>query len=191
MTGKNGELTLSGVISKNGRMNSFVNTPLLSKIALLIGAHLFCIPAFSQERTNYFNDPFVQATSGLVDCPVPEGPAVSSDEAKSESHYRTERGTSCYQSGRCRLPNSYLYDKEIIPRVKQFIFSEGRYSNTSIWVTGQRRWVILKGCVSSNFQAKELERSIKRVDDVEAVINELKVLRNSTSHSLVRRESNR
>jgi len=81
----------------------------------------------------------------------------------------------CFQSGRCRLPNSYLYDKEIIPRVKQAIEVDGRFADTSIWVQGQRRWVWLKGCVRTREQAESIERLVRSVDDVEAVINELAV----------------
>ena len=64
---------------------------------------------------NRFNDPFVQVTSGLADCPKQEGPRITGAQMQSESHGRAERGTSCFRSGRCRLPNAYLYDREIIP----------------------------------------------------------------------------
>ena len=84
-----------------------------------------------------------------------------------------ERGTSCYQSGRCRLPNSYLYDKEIIPRVRKAILADGRFDDTSIWVEGQRRWVWLKGCVASAAQSALIEQLVRQIDDVEAVVNEL------------------
>ena len=77
--------------------------------------------------------------------------------------------------GRCRLPNSYLYDKEIIPRVKKAIDADGRYAQTSIWVEGQRRWVWLKGCVRREVEAKELEKLVQSIADVEVVINELVV----------------
>jgi osmotically-inducible protein OsmY len=40
-------------------------------------------------------------------------------------------------------------------------------------VEGQRRWVWLKGCVSTPAQAAELERIVRLVDDVEAVIPQL------------------
>lgn len=179
VTNKNGQLTLTRFLAKNARMNSCVKVPPQARIVLLIGAYLLCTSAFSQEKTNYFNDPFERVTSGLVGCPVPEGPMISAEQARSESHYRTERGTSCYQSGRCRLPNSYLYDKEIIPRVKQFILEDGRFSDTSIWVVGQRRWVTLRGCVNSDSQSQEIERSVKGVDDVEVVVNELKIMQSS------------
>jgi hypothetical protein len=129
----------------------------------------------AQDRRNYFDDPFVQVTSGLAACPVPEGPLLTLDEMRSQAHGRVERGTSCYRSGRCRLPNAYLYDREIIPRVRQFILQDDRYAATSIWLLGQRRWVYLLGCVGSAPQAEALERAVRRIDDVEAVVNELMV----------------
>ena len=125
---------------------------------------------------NRFNDPFVQVTSGLADCPKQEGPRITRAQMQSESHGRAERGTSCFRSGRCRLPNAYLYDREIIPRVKQAIEVDGRFPNTSLWVEGQRRWVWLKGCVASDAQSVEIERLVRNIDDVEAVINQLTVL---------------
>ena len=125
------------------------------------------------ERRNWFDDPFVQATHGLAGCPVPEPPLLTEAEMQHETHWRAERGTSCFRSGRCRLPNAYLYDKEIVPRVVKAIAAAGGYENTSVWVEGQRRWVWLKGCVSTPEQAAELERMVRLVDDVEAVIPQL------------------
>ena len=126
--------------------------------------------ASAQERSNFFGDPFVQVTSAIAACPTPAGPLLTADEAKAESHWRVERGTSCYQSGRCRLPNAYLYDKEIIPRVAQFIRQSGAFDDTSVWIYGQRRWVFVMGCVNSREQEAALERAIHDVDDVEAVV---------------------
>ena len=100
---------------------------------------------------------------------------ITQAEMRAESHPRAERGTSCFQSGRCRLPNAYLYDKEIIPRVKKAILADGRFSETSIWVEGRRRWVWLKGCVRTRAEVDALERLLRNIDDVEAVINELVV----------------
>jgi hypothetical protein len=127
----------------------------------------------AEERSNLFNDPFLQATSGIANCPVPRGPEITRAEMLAQSHVRAERGGTCYRTGRCRLPNSYLYDKEIIPRVKKAIDADGRFAQTSIWVEGQRRWVWLKGCVRSNVEAKRLEQLVRSIDDVEVVINEL------------------
>ena len=129
----------------------------------------------AEAAFNRFNDPFVQVTSGLPDCPTQEDPRITLAQMRAESHWRTERGTSCFRSGRCRLPNAYLYDREIIPRVKQAIEVDGRFANTSLWVEGQRRWVWLKGCVASDAQSVEIERLVRNIDDVEVVINHLTV----------------
>ena len=122
-----------------------------------------------------FNDPFVQVTSGLADCPKQDGPRITLEQMRAESHWRAERGTSCFRSGRCRLLNAYLYDREIIPRVKQAIEVDGRFANTSLWVEGQRRWVWLKGCAASADQSTEIVRLVRNIDDVESVINQLTV----------------
>jgi hypothetical protein len=135
-------------------------------LAALMGA------AVAQERTNAFHDPFEQVTAAIPACPPPEGPMVTAMEARAESHGRVERGTSCYQSGRCRLPNAYLYDREIIPRVTKFIRQDPRFKATSLWIYGQRRWVFVMGCVGSEAQGLALERAIRDVDDVEAVIGQ-------------------
>ena len=114
-------------------------------------------------------------TDGIADV----SPATRADDHArrkcAEAHPRAERGTRCYQAGRCRLPSSYLYDKEIIPRVKTAILADGRFAGTSVWALGQRRWVILKGCVRTETERKALEGLVRAIDDVEAVVNELVV----------------
>jgi hypothetical protein len=132
-------------------------------------------PAIAEERANFFNDPFIQITGAIKECPVPEGPMITCAEMQAQTHGRAERGTSCFQSGRCRLPNSYLYDKEIIPRVKKAIEADGRFMDTSVWAEGQRRWVWLKGCVHRAADAQALEQLVRQIEDVENVINELVV----------------
>jgi hypothetical protein len=131
--------------------------------------------AQNEERRNYFDTPFLQVTDAIPSCPTPHEPEISRAQMLAESHYRAERGTSCYQSGRCRLPNAYMYDKEIIPRVKIAILADGRFANTSVWIEGQRRWVWLKGCVQSKAQAASMEAIVRAVDDVEAVVNTLTI----------------
>jgi osmotically-inducible protein OsmY len=133
------------------------------------------LAASAEERKNYFNDPFLQVTSGIADCPVPEGPAITEAQMRTDAHARAERGTRCYESGRCRLANSYLYDQEIIPRVKKAILADRRFAETSVWAEGQRRWVWLKGCVRTEAQRQALERLVRDLDDVESVINQLVV----------------
>lgn len=142
----------------------------LSMVVLAADAH-----AQSEPRTNFFDDPFVQATGAMARCPAPEGPLYSAAEARAQAHVRIEKGTTCHYHGRCRLPNAYLYDKEIIPRVARFIRLDDRFKDSSIWLVGQRRWVHLQGCVASRAQADELVREIKLIDDVEAVVDQTMV----------------
>ena len=131
--------------------------------------------ASAQPRSNVFNDPFLQATAALPSCPVPDPPGVTEQEARELAHDRSQRGVSCWLAGRCRLPNAYLYDAEIIPRVQQALRVDGHFADTSIWATGQRRWVWLQGCVSTAEQAADAEQLVRRIDDVEGVINQLMV----------------
>jgi hypothetical protein len=142
-----------------------------------VAAALIGGPALADKRANYFDDPFLQITNGIADCPVPEGPMITETEMRTQPHSRIERGASCFLSGRCRLPNSYLYDKEIIPRVQKTILANGHFADTSVWAEGQRRWVWLKGCVRRKDQAKALEQLVRGLDDVEAVIDQLVVWR--------------
>lgn len=124
----------------------------------------------------HFDDPFMQITSGIATCPNQERTKLTPAEIWTETHWRSERGTSCYRAGRCRYPNAYMYDKELSMRVEKSILADPRFLNTSVWMEGYRRWIVLKGCVSSQEQAREVERIVRNIDDVEAVINELVVL---------------
>lgn len=151
-------------MSKNARRR-------IACLAALVGLPLATVA--DEPRTNVFGDPFVQATAGIARCPVPAGPLLTAAEASAESHGRVERGTSCYRSGRCRLPNAYLYDRELAPRVKQFIERAGRFADTSVWITSQRRWIRLQGCVQGAKQAADLVDAVRGIDDVEAVVDEL------------------
>ncbi|WP_366945610.1 BON domain-containing protein [Polaromonas sp.] len=128
-----------------------------------------------KERGNHFNDPFLQVTSAMPGCPVPEGPMFTPDQVRAEAHVRAQHGNSCFRSGRCRLPNSYLYDREIIPRMVSYLQKDGRFNNTSVWVLGERRLVTLMGCVQTQEQARAMEQSALLVDDVMGVINYLSV----------------
>jgi hypothetical protein len=155
------------------RARSLVVPATLALAAGIAQAQAGAAASAPAERRNWFDDPFIAATHGLPGCPVPDPPLLTEPEMQHETHWRAERGTSCYRSGRCRLPNAYLYDKEIAPRVVKAIDAAGTYDNTSVWVEGQRRWVWLKGCVSTPEQAAELERMVRLIDDVEAVIPQL------------------
>jgi hypothetical protein len=147
----------------------------MKKRFILLACSFVLLHAQAQERKNYFEDPFVQVTSALPGCPAPEPPGMTHDEWVAAAHIRAQHGTSCHLSGRCRLANSYLYDREIIPRTVQYIRRDGRFDNTSVWVEGERRLVTLMGCVQSKEQAQALEQSVMLVDDVMGVINQLMV----------------
>ena len=146
-----------------------VQLPFLLSLAVGVSASALA----AEERGNLFGDPVVQVTAAIATCPPQHGPMIAESEMRTEAHSRAERGTRCYQSGQCRLPNAYLYDREIIPRVRQAILYDGRFADSSIWIEGQRRWVWLKGCVSKPEQALQIEQLVRHIDDVESVINEL------------------
>lgn len=131
--------------------------------------------AAAQERRNAFDDPFLPVTHALPGCPEPRGPGFTEEEVRKEAHVRAQHGTSCFRVGRCRLPNSYLYDKEIIPRTVKYIQMDGRFDDTTVWVLGERRIVTLMGCVKTKEQAEQMERSVLLVDDVMGVVNYLMV----------------
>ena len=131
--------------------------------------------ATAEPRSNAFNDPFLQVTSAMPGCPVPEGPLYSAQEVREVAHVRAQHGGSCYSAGRCRLPNSYLYDADIVPRLQLYLRQDGRFGDTSVWVLGQRRIVTLMGCVQTTAEAEVMERAAALVDDVMGVVNLLSV----------------
>jgi hypothetical protein len=138
----------------------------------------YAVPAWCADDDvlkNPFHDPMLQVTRGMPDCPEPEQPLYTEKQYRELAHERSQRGVSCWLAGRCRLPNGYLYDAEIIPRVEIAVNERGRYADTSVWALGQRRRVWLRGCVQSAEQAKEIEAIVRQIDDVEDVQNELMV----------------
>ena len=147
----------------------------LGGAAVLALAAALPLHAASADDDANLQDPFANATHGLAGCPVPERPHPTPDEVARQAHGRSQRGASCYLDGRCRLPNAYLYDREIVPRVVIATNADERFATTSVWVLGSRRWVWLKGCVSSREQRILLEERVRRIDDVEQVIDQLMV----------------
>ena len=147
--------------------------------AVVSAAVALCVdPAGSADTDvlrNPFHDPMLQVTRGLPGCPEPEEPLYTEKEYRDLAHERSQRGVSCWLAGRCRLPNGYLYDKEIIPRVEIAINERDRYAQTSVWALGQRRRVWLRGCVQTQEQSTEIEAIVRHIDDVEDVQNELMV----------------
>lgn len=142
---------------------------------LLATAAAFACFAQEAPLRNPFGDPFVRLTNGLPGCPEPEEPLFTPQELSQVAHERSQRGASCWISGQCRLPNGYLYDREIIPRVALAVRAAGGLEDTSVWAIGQRRHVRLRGCVRTAAQSRALEALVLQLDDVQAVDNELMV----------------
>lgn len=138
-------------------------------------------------RKNWFDDPFFQVSAGLAACPVPEGPLMTRQEAQAQEHYRVERGTSCWLHGECKYPNSYLYDKHLAAPVKTALAAVPGVRTGSVWVTIQRRWVFLQGCVTAPAQITALQQAAQAVPDVEIVVPQLMVGTTDKPHYDVRR----
>ena len=126
-------------------------------------------------RLNPFGDPFVQATRGLPGCPVPMGPAYDAAGMRQEAHQRAERGTTCWLEKQCTEPNAYRYDAGIAERVVQALRSDPRFEHSSVWVTVQRRFVYLEGCVADDAQGAALGRVVQALPEVDRVLPLLRV----------------
>jgi hypothetical protein len=128
------------------------------------------------ERLNRGNDPFFQVSQAVPDCPVPLGPLETEEEWLGESHYRIERGNSCWWEGRCRLSNGYLYDEEIAESVKRRLANIERAthwkSSTTLWLMLQRRFIYVQGCVAPGFAKQAFLAELAKTADVERVIDE-------------------
>jgi BON domain len=130
-------------------------------------------PAMGEERRNWFNDPFAQATRGLAACPVPEGPLLTEDEMRRQSHQRVERGTSCWLAKKCDEPNAYGDDARLNATVVAALSSDRRLQDTSLWVITQRRFVLVQGCIQNAAQKQVVVDAVRRLPGVEHVVDEL------------------
>lgn len=127
------------------------------------------------EKKNWFDDPFLQVSSGLRACPAPEGPLYTAEERRSQMHSRLERGTSCWLAGKCADSNAYRYDKPLAPKVQAALDAVPGVRRGSVWVVIQRRWVYLQGCVPSRDLSHRLEQAARAVPDVELVLPQLMI----------------
>ena len=118
---------------------------------------------------NPFHDPFAQATSGRP-CPAPLGPAYTETARLAESHSRIERGTSCWLAGKCAEPNVYRYDAANGQAAVAALQAESSLASTAIWVTAQRRFIYLEGCVADAAQAAKAEAVVRALPDIDQVI---------------------
>ncbi|WP_211453157.1 BON domain-containing protein [Collimonas antrihumi] len=148
----------------------------LLSVFIALAASGAMAPACGETLKNWFSDPFIQVRSAVPDCPLPLGPLVSEVEMRKESHWRTERGTSCWLAGQCNKPNSYLYDAPISRSVQAHFAAEPGFArNSSLWLTFQRRFVWVEGCsADQSVDATALEAFVRAEPDVERVIVNLR-----------------
>ncbi|MEO8543875.1 MAG: BON domain-containing protein [Burkholderiaceae bacterium] len=170
---KNRKFPSDGAVLRFARCNSRLGIKVVG-IALALSFGL-AQSADGDVLTNPFHDPVLQVTRGMPFCPVPAEPQYTEAEYRNLAHERSQRGVSCWLAGRCRLSNGYLYDADIIARVKIAVNETARFADTSVWALGQRRRVWLRGCVRTLAQAKDIEAVVRRLDDVEDVQNELMI----------------
>ncbi|BAN25083.1 conserved hypothetical signal peptide protein [Caballeronia insecticola] len=145
---------------------------------MLTLAVLIALPAATRAadpRINRGNDPFLHVSSAVAGCSAPRGPVETEQEWLDEAHYRIERGNSCWIAGRCRLSNSYDYDKEIAESVTRRLNSLNASlqwrERTSLWLTIQRRFIYLDGCVAQDFDISGFVSALGETADVEKVID--------------------
>ena len=126
--------------------------------------------AAAEPLRNWFNDPYFQVRGAVHRCPTPKGPLGTEAEMRSESHSRTERGTSCWLAKKCTKQNSYLYDPEIAAAVRARFEATDALRDASLWVTVQRRIVWVEGCVAPGYAEGTLEHLLQGVADVELLV---------------------
>lgn len=130
-------------------------------------------PSTDGERRNWFDTPFDQAIGAVPACPRPLGPLITAQEMRTQAHGRIERGTSCWLAKKCEDSNVYKRDPEVQQRVLQAIRADARFARSSVWITTERRYVTLQGCVSSVSEQRALVARVRSVDGVEQVFDQL------------------
>jgi hypothetical protein len=146
-----------------------VNRAWPARLALAACAALSAAAQAGPLLLNPFHDPFAQATHGRP-CPVPLGPAYTEATRRGEAHSRIERGTSCWLAGRCVEPNAYRYDAANADAAVAALRADPALAGSAIWVTAQRRFIYLEGCVADAAQAARAEAVVQALTDVERVI---------------------
>ena len=155
-------------------------------IRAFAGMTFLCYTNASAETLkNHYNDPFVQVTQAIAACPQPRGPFMTAREAQMEAHPRIERGTSCFMAGKCTEPNAYRYDQRIANAaqgaVTKALRRDPKLARSSVWLTVQRRFVFVHGCVAGRWQIARWEALIKAVPEVQYVGVDLAVLQRSSN----------
>lgn len=140
-------------------------------VALLAGA-LLATPGITQEQTlaNWFDDPFVQASDEVANCPPPLGPFSTEAERRTQAHHRAEKGTTCFLTGACAQPSFYARDKAIAAGALAALREAGLLRRSSLRVTVQGRVVFVEGCVGGVDAGPQIERAVRKVPEVLQVL---------------------
>ncbi|KAF7962176.1 hypothetical protein AWV80_24775 [Cupriavidus sp. UYMU48A] len=149
--------------------------PIIS-LLVAVGLLMPLAQACAEDVANYGNDPFVQVSSRIADCPEPVGPRVSEAEWRREAHHRIEQGNHCWTEGRCRLANAFQYDKEIAEslqrRLRTLATTMPLWQDSTLWITVRGRWLTVQGCVRPGFAKASFLRALGEVADVEKVVDQ-------------------
>ena len=141
----------------------------------LTASALLCQAQTTEERRNWFDDPFFQVTAAIADCPPPAGPFVTEAERRLQAHHRAERGTTCWLSGQCDRPNDYAYDQDIAAAFRAaWAQHPPEVGDTTLWVTVQGRVVYLEGCATREAATAALEGFANSLPNVRQAIANLR-----------------
>ena len=162
-----------------GSLRAMMNTPLRSAVpprTLLVALLLAAAPCWSQPAEgNVFDEPFFQLSAKVARCKPPRGPSWTAEQARADAHWRAQSGVSCFLAGKCRLMNSYMYDKGIAERVKATFERDERFQDSSVWAHVKRRIVTVMGCAKSDTQKGALLAAMQGIDDVNEVVDQLTI----------------
>jgi hypothetical protein len=150
--------------------------PFIQHCAWCLLAFMVSQPALADDlRSNRGNDPFIQISKAIPQCPAPLGPMETEQEWLNDAHYRIERGNTCWVEGRCRLSNSYRYDAEIAEAVQRRLSAINPATHwreqSSLWLVLQRRFIYVQGCVSPGFDKDKFLAELAKTADVDQVID--------------------
>ncbi len=94
---------------------------------------------------------------------------------KLQAHARIERGTSCWLQKKCEDSNAYRRDAEVQQRVLQNLREDRRLESASVWITTERHFVTVQGCVRDATQRRALLDRVRSTAGVDLVIDQLQL----------------
>ncbi|WP_197338891.1 BON domain-containing protein [Ralstonia solanacearum] len=130
-----------------------------------------------QDLHKGVNDPFIQISREVPDCPVPRGSLLTEAQMRGQSHDRIARGNNCYHTGQCRDAGAYAHDPEIADAARKRLRDDPRLRDSALWITVQRRFITLQGCAASARQADYVAEVLRQLPDVQHVTVDVAVRR--------------